>query len=139
MSRYLWLCIINMSYLFADTLDKKKILEIIKAAKQHKVAPQTASTISATKTVVPQTKPVIVYRKKETATVHKQQAVKTKASPKELKYGTLPALAPSGKELQKKFDAGPKAEKKEMFLSKPHKTRETGMNTEAIRIEYNQR
>jgi len=137
MSKYLWLFIVSMgAVLCADTLDKKKILEIIKAAKQHKTVPKRTMPVDISKRSVPKAEPIIIYRKKETPVVYKKREVKIKRESKHVIYGTLPALAPSGIELQKKFNAEAKVEKKEMFFTKPQKNRETGINTEAIRIEY---
>lgn len=136
MAKYLWLCIAGMSCLSADTLDKKKILEIIKAAKQQKAVPKPIKPVDIPKTSVSKSESVIVYRKKERPTLYRKREAKLKRESKHLIYGTLPALAPSGIELQKKFNTEAKVEKKEIFFTKPQKNRETGMNTEGIRIEY---
>lgn len=138
MSKYLWFFVIGMSYLSADTLDKKKILEIIKAAKQHKTISKTTTPMESTKIVMPESEPIIVYRRKEIPVVYRKREAKTETKSKHLIYGSLPTLAPSSIELQQRFQTEAKIEKKEILFTQPQKNVKTGMNTEAIKIEYDE-
>lgn len=135
-ARYLGLCMVSMGCVSAETLDKKKILEIIQAAKQHKAIPKSATPVDMPKTDTPKSEPIIVYRKKESTVVYRKKEVKTKRESKPLIYGSLPSLGPASIELERKFQRETKIEKKEMLFARPQKNRVRGINTEAKKIEY---
>ena len=90
-------------FTYADTIDKKKILDIIKAAKQHKSVPSISKPKVVEKKSTPSA-PIIVYRKRTKPVVYHKKSKTPQPSLIKKDYGTLPALAPSSVTLKEKFE-----------------------------------
>ena len=125
-----------MGYVNAQTIDKKKILEIIKAAKQHKSVPKIDRLKVTKKITSLKPKPIIVYRKRKTPTVRDVKLYEKKVSLMKVNYGTLPALTPSSVELRKRFHMEQKSQQKEVLFKSPQQNRNKKVNTRAIKIKY---
>lgn len=138
---------IGTLFVLSETIDKQKVLEIIKAAKQHKsVKIDKANSVYDKKPIVYKVKKkrtlnssikeekIVVYRKKQKPTV---SAPIIDKNHQKIEYGSLPTLVPSSVELQRKFEIEQKLKKSEILFKSPqsnkHKTR---VNTTAIKIKY---
>jgi len=136
MFKYILFWVIFFTHLNAQTIDKKKVLEIIKAAKQHKSLPKIDKSKS-TKTVIhPKPKPIIVYKKRKLPTIDKKKDVKRNTSLKNIQYGTLPNIPPSSIELRKKFNLDKKTKQDEVLFKSPQQNKNNKINTSATKIKY---
>ena len=90
-------------FTYADTIDKKKILEIIKAAKQHKSVPSISKPKVVEKKSTPSA-PIIVYKKRTKPVVYYKKSKTPQPSLMKKDYGTLPTLPPSSIILKEKFE-----------------------------------
>lgn len=121
----------------ADTIDKKKILEIIKAAKQHKSVPILNKT-KVTKKKIASTQPILVYRKKERIepVVYRKKDASKKTQLMKVNYGSLPTLPPSSLELRRKFYEEQQARQTNVHFKTPIQNRNKKINTQARRIKF---
>jgi len=113
----------------AQTIDKKKVLAIIKAAKQNK---SVSNTIMEKKEQLP-SDTIVVYRKKSTPSINKL------SSKSKLLYSSLPNIPPSSILLRNKFathhDSQKKAHNSSLFKT-PIQTKHKGIKTTATKISY---
>ena len=139
MPKYTLFFLILSLNIYAETIDKKKILEIIKAAKQHKTVPSIdKSKISEKKIASADSKSIIVYRKRTAPTVYKKRDEASKATLMKTNYSALPSIAPSSVELRKRFNLEQKKEtqKSTPLFKTPVQNKNKKVNTTAIKIQY---
>jgi len=120
----------------ADTIDKKKILAIIKAAKQHKAVPNIGkSKISEKQSTSPAP---IVYRKRTTPVVYQKREKTQKVTLIQKEYGTLPTLVPSSVALREKFQIKNNSKDFSMHFKTPMKKNHSTntINTVAKKISF---
>ena len=134
MFKYILFGVILFPHLNAQTIDKKKVLEIIKAAKQHKSLPKIDKSKS-TKTVI-HPKPIIVYKKRKLPAIDKKKDIKRNTSVTNTQYGTLPNIPPSSIELRKKFNLDKKPKQDEVLVKSPQQNKNNKINTSATKIKY---
>lgn len=124
MLKYILFLLACIESLNAQTIDKKKILEIIKSAKLHKTVKIDKSTKVSKNFTKPESESIIVYRKRK------------KVPWKKIDYGTLPTLVPSSVELQRKFKMEEKSKQVETLFKSPQQNKNKKINTTAIKIKY---
>jgi len=140
MFKYVLFGVIFFTHLNAQTIDKKKILEIIKAAKQHKSLPKIDKS-KLIKRVTPskpkpKPKPIIVYRKRKIPTIYKKKDIRINTSLANIHYGTLPNIAPSSVALRRKFKLDKKPKQNEVLFKSPQQNKNNKINTRATKIKY---
>jgi len=137
MFKYVLFGVIFFTHLNAQTIDKKKILDIIKAAKQHKSLPKIDKPKpEPTKTVIlpkPKPKPIIVYKKRK---LPAKKDMKKNPSLTNIQYGTLPNIPPSSIELRRKFNLDKKPKQDEVLFKSPQQNKNNKINTRATEIKY---
>jgi len=121
----------------SDTIDKKKILAIIKAAKQHKAVPN----ISKSKIVKKQDTspaPIVVYKKRTKPVVYYKREKTQKVTLMQKEYGTLPSLVPSSIALREKFQIKNNSKDFSMHFKTPMKKNHSTntINTVAKKISF---
>ena len=132
--RLILLFFILFDCVYTEQIDKKKVLEIIKAAKQHKSVPIINQPATIEKNVTT-SKSFIVYRKKKQPTTYQKRDKKTEIT---LINGSLPNLTPSSIELRKKFQIETQSEQIKTEFKTPIQKKLTSkkINTIAKKIEF---
>ena len=136
MFKYILFGVIFVTHLNAQTIDKKKILEIIKAAKQHKSLPKIDKSKLIKRVTPSKPKPIIVYRKRKIPTIYKKKDIRINTSLANIHYGTLPNIAPSSIELRRKFKLDKKPKQNEVLFKSPQQNKNNKINTRATEIKY---
>jgi hypothetical protein len=139
MPKYILLLLILCIHTSAENIDKKKILAIIKAAKQHKSVPSIYKSKTIKKDVASseESKHIVVYRKRTKPIVYRKRNDDRKITLMKTNYSSLPSIAPSSVELRKRFKLEDKVEEQNTpFFKTPIQTRNKKVNTTARKIKY---
>ena len=133
MLKFILLFTIYFVFIHAETIDKKKILEIIKAAKQHKSIPLLKKDKTTDKKRAT-TLPIVVYKKRTQPIIYQ----KRKVNLTKLDYGFLPNLESSSIKLRKKFKIEQKLKSTTVDFKTPLEqlNSSNGINTVAKKIVY---
>jgi len=121
----------------ANSIDKEKILAIIKAAKQHKPVPSLHKP-DTREGKASSHAPVIVYKRRAKPIVFRQQSKKQKARLMEREYGALPTIAPTSILLKERFQSE-NQQKNKTFRFKSSATKSASrdsINTVAKKINF---